>query len=130
MQKLINWKKENLKLNQNVFLVKKDLFSRNESYFHGKIIYIGTKILKIEFQDNTKKIIKFHGKTICRYSFREVIELHESLTDYLLSSKNDETEKEQKEILINWINKNLEDVPIDNLIDINAFLIYKKKKFK
>lgn len=130
VKKIINWKKEGFSINQKIFVTKRDIVTNIETYYYGKVIYVGTKILKVQIdqQNNHSKIIKFNGKNICRYSPTEIAMVYKSLNEYIsLNKKN----KEKGKIIESIINS-LYDVSVDKLIYITMYISKsntKKKKF-
>lgn len=57
----MNWKKENYKINDKVIIIIKRMYSNQDDIIDGTIVYVGTKILKVQTE---KRLIEFKAGRI------------------------------------------------------------------
>lgn len=106
----MNWKKEGYKVGQEVFLVRKGMFTRDISYNTGTISHVGTKKMKINI-DSKIQLTFTDSKECVGYTWGNLYTFYDSKKEYL-----EEVDKTKaKNDLIAKIKDNLNKLNMDKL---------------
>lgn len=114
-----NWKKENYKVGEKVFIVRNSSFSSgNQSFLEGEVLKVGTKILEVKPDDNIKKL-KFDERGVTSSSWGFMDYVYKSKEDYEEAKRIiSETNELKNELLIK-----IKTLDLDKLKKIRDFIL-------